>query len=58
MSICCRQRAHLRKQMLTARFLQRKTQEYQAIKAEIQALTKDAKLLPLRVPGQGREPKL
>ncbi len=46
------------KPKLTARFLQRKMNEYEAIKAEIEALNEDAQLLPLRVPGQARDPKL
>ncbi len=46
------------KARLTASFLQRKMQEYEAIKAEIETLTKDATLMPLRVPGQARDSKL
>jgi EPS-associated MarR family transcriptional regulator len=45
------------KARLTASFLQRKMQEYEAIKAEIGALTKDAPLTPLPVPSQASNSK-
>lgn len=46
------------KARLTASFLRRKMQEYEAIKAEIEALTKDAPLTPVNGSGQERESKV
>ncbi len=46
------------KARLTASFLQRKMQEYETIKAEIEALTKDAPMQPLRFPSQARDSKV
>jgi EPS-associated MarR family transcriptional regulator len=43
------------KARLTASFLQRKMQEYQAIKAEIEALAKDAPLAPVNGSSQAGE---
>jgi EPS-associated MarR family transcriptional regulator len=45
------------KAKLAARFLQRKMQEYEAIKAEIDALTKDSTLRPFRDPSLARDSK-
>ncbi len=46
------------KARLTARFLQRKMQEYEATKAEIEALTKDAPAAPVNGSSQARESKV
>ncbi len=45
------------KARLTASFLQRKMQEYEAIKSEIEALTEAAPLLDLNGPSQARGSK-
>ncbi len=44
------------KARLTASFLKRKMQEYEAIKAEIEALTKDLPLTPVNGSSQAGEP--
>ncbi len=44
------------KARLTASFLQRKMQEYEAIKAEIEALTKDVPLTPVNGSSQAGAP--
>ncbi len=46
------------KARLTASFLQRKMQEYEVIKAEIEALTNDASLLHLNGPSKARGSKV
>ncbi len=43
---------------LTGRFLQRKMQEYEAIKAEIEVLTRESHLLSLSCSGEARESKI
>ncbi len=46
------------KAKLTARFVQRKIQEYEAIRAEIEVFTKDARLLSASSPTRIRESKV
>ncbi len=46
------------KARLTASFLQRKMQEYEVIKAEIEALTNDSSLLHLNGPSKARGSKV